>query len=261
MATRSYDKLMRRLESISAVSEARLERIGSFVSGERSYDMVIIELGSAGPRTRSVMIAAGIHGDEPAGVEAALTFIENVAKDRTLLQAYHFVIFPCNNPTGYELGTRENEDGIDLNRQFSVRKPSPEVALIAGALAGRCFDLVFEMHEDIDSPGLYLYEIADSHDRYIGEEIISAAAAIGCPINLDDCIEGMPASGGIIRRSINLKRFRKTRLPQAIYVYRTCGGHVITLEPPASRLSIGKRVEVELLALEIALRSLLDTGP
>lgn len=220
--------------------------------------MVVVELGSTGPNTRSVMIAAGIHGDEPAGVEAALKFIETAAENDALLEACHFVIFPCNNPAGYELGTRENAEGIDLNRQFAARKPAPEVALIADALQGRCFDLVFEMHEDIDSPGLYLYEIADSHDRYIGEEIISAAAAIGCPINSDDCIEGMPASGGLIRRSINLKRFRKTRLPQAIYAYRTCGGHVITLEPPASRLSMEKRVEVELLALEIALRSLLD---
>jgi succinylglutamate desuccinylase len=96
------------------------------------------------------MIAAGIHGDEPAGVEAALRFAESAVRDESLLSNHHFVIFPCNNPTGYELGIRENWKGIDLNRQFNVRKPEPEVLIVMNAIQGRCFDLVVEMHEDID---------------------------------------------------------------------------------------------------------------
>ena len=41
-------------------------------------------------------------------------------------------------------------------------------------LDGRCFDLLFEMHEDIDAPGFYMYEIADDPGMHVGEKIIEA---------------------------------------------------------------------------------------
>ncbi len=64
----------------------------------------------------------------------------------------------------------------------------------------------------------------------------------------------MTASGGIIRRK-KVSGFRKTRLPLAIHAYRTCGGHVITLEPPADVLPFEERVRIELTALRVALDS------
>lgn len=250
---RAYSDLVDRLKDLAMRSEAKLEVIGEFEAMGQVYPMFVLCLGSPTLDKPNVMIAAGIHGDEPAGVEAALRFAESAVRDENLLSRYHFVIFPCNNPTGYELGIRENWKGVDLNRQFNVRKPEPEVFIVMKAIQGRCFDLVVEMHEDIDAPGLYLYEIAGDSNSYVGDEIIASAAAAGYPINLSECIEGMPAHSGVIRRSINLKRFRKTRLPQAIYIYRTCGGHIITLEPPASILSLEDRVQIELMGLRIAL--------
>jgi murein peptide amidase A len=255
MTPRSYDKLLKRLEVIAESPAVMMQRLGAFDVSGRAYAMVMVELGAPGPDKRSVMISAGIHGDEPASVEAAVRFLEEYAGNEEFLSRFHAVVFPCCNPTGYELGTRENANGIDLNRQFSVRKPPSEVELITKGLSGRCFDLLFEMHEDIDAPGLYLYEIAADPDEYVGEQIIEAARVMGCPIDLRAEIEGMSAKEGIIRR--RTIRFRKTRLPQAIYTYRTCGGHVITLEPPASALPFEDRVKIELAALNIALQFLL----
>ena len=251
MSVRSYEQLIKRLETIAA---AEVEILGHFEAEGRSYPLVVVGLGEPGSGKPRVMIAAGIHGDEPAGVEAALQFLETNAGDEELLSRFQITVFPCNNPTGWERNTRENWQGIDLNRGFATQDPAPEVALITRALQGRCFDLVFEMHEDVDSPGLYLYELSDDPTQYIGERIIEAAAVAGCPINHSRTIEGMGARGGVIRRKVI--RFRKTRLPQAIYTYRTCGGHVITLEPPASVLLFEDRVKIELMALDIALRSL-----
>lgn len=244
--------MLERLERIAELPNVTLEQIGDFESHGKAYPMFLLRLGEPGPGKAAVMIDAGIHGDEPAGVEAALRFLEIDHANRDLLSRYHFTVFPCNNPTGYELDTRENADGIDLNRQFNIKKPVAEVAIIAAALQGRCFDLVFEMHEDIDSPGLYLYEISDDHAQYVGETVVAEARAMGCPINEGECIEGLPAAGGIIRPG-RARRFRKTRLPLAIFAYRTCGGHVITMEPPASKLPLEKRAMIELLGLSIAL--------
>lgn len=207
---------------------------------------------------RSAVINAGIHGDEPAGVEAAIRFAEQSAADEALLKRCFFTIFPCNNPTGWERHTRENVDGIDLNREFNLRRQAPEARIISDALQGNCFDLVFEMHEDVDSHGFYMYEIADDPEMYVGERIIEAAAGMGCPINRDECIEGSDASGGLIRPEI--VRFRKTRLPLAIFAWRTCGGHVITLEPPASKLSMDDRVRIQLMSLTIALDACAAAG-
>ncbi len=257
---RAYSDLVGRLKSLATRTEAKTEVIGEFEAMGRKYPMFVLLLGSLSSVKPNVMVAAGIHGDEPAGVEAALRFAESAVRDEDLFLRYNFVIFPCNNPTGYELGIRENWKGIDLNRQFNVRKPEPEVSIIMNTLEGRCFDLVVEMHEDVDAKGFYLYEIVADSNIYVGDEIIASAAAAGYPINLSDCIEGMPAHGGVIRRSIDLKRFRKTRLPQAIYVYRKCGGHVITLEPPASILPLEDRVQLELMGLRIALERGISLG-
>jgi len=247
--TRSYEDLIRRLENLAPAVET--EEVGRFAADGRSYPMFVVRMGRPQTGKPGVMIAAGIHGDEPAGVEAAMRFLEAGARDRRLLSRFHFTVFPCNNPTGWERNTRENWQGIDLNRQFSTADPAAEVALIMRGLHGRCFDLVFEMHEDVDTAGLYLYEISDNPAQYVGERIIQAAASMGCPINRSRVIEHSRASGGIIRR--RMIRFRKTRVPQAIYTYRTCGGHVITLEPPASVLPFEERVKIELMSLRIAL--------
>lgn len=237
-----------------------MRALGEFEAMGRTYPVFAVCIGRPGPGRANVLINAGIHGDEPAGVEAAVRFVERAAREEALHSRFSFVIFPCNNPTGYELDTRENWRGIDLNRQFNVRRPEPEARMISETLKGQCFDLVFEMHEDIDSHGLYLYEISEDENACVGELIIEAAASAGYPVNLGECIEGLPALGGVIRRSIDIKGFRKTRLPQAIYIYRTCGGHVITLEPPASVLPLEDRVRIELMALDIALENGMPHG-
>jgi len=230
-----------------------METLGEFRAGRRMYPLFLMHLGEAGPGKLGVAISAGIHGDEPAGVEAAVRFLESNARNDALLENFHFIVFPCDNPSGWELNTRANADGIDLNREFATAHPPQEVALIMRALQGRCFDLVFEMHEDVDAPGFYLYELAENPEDRVGKAIVAAVGASGYPINRNSCIEGLPAEEGIIRPAG--KRFRKTHLPKAVYTYRTCGGHVITLEPPASVLPLDDRVKIQLMALAIALEA------
>ena len=227
--------------------------MGEFQAEGRAYPMFYLLMGSATPGRKNVMVDAGIHGDEPGGVEAALRFVEQNACNDELLSRFAFTVFPCNNPVGWERNTRENIDIIDLNRQFKAGNAAPEARIISRALRGKCFDLLFEMHEDIDSHGFYMHEIAEDPAQYVGEKIIESLRACECPIDEDEQIEGAPAHGGLIRPQA--VRFRKTRLPLAIYAWRTCGGHVITVEPPVSKLSMEERVRVQLRALTIALSS------
>jgi hypothetical protein len=248
---RDYSDISERLHELSSSPNVRLLTLGHYRADNEDYSIYAVHLGNPDPNKLSVLISAGIHGDEPASVEAALQFIAHNAGDASLLKHYHFVIFPCDNPWGWEHNSRENADGIDLNRQFRVRHPVPEIALMADLLHSRCFDLVYDMHEDYDSPGFYLYELSEDPSAIVGEAIVHEVSIAGYPINRSHIIEGRRAKNGIIRP--NGSNFRKTRVPKALYSFAECGGHVLTLETPSTYLSIADRVRIHLIGLKVSL--------
>ena len=66
-----------------------------------------------GPRPR-IYLSAGIHGDEPAPPLALLALIESGALDKRAV----WFLCPILNPDGLARGTRENAEGVDLNRDY-----------------------------------------------------------------------------------------------------------------------------------------------
>ena len=63
---------------------------------------------------KKLYLSSGIHGDEPAGPLAARElFAEN-----DWPESVEIWFCPCLNPMGYVLNRRENEDGVDLNRDY-----------------------------------------------------------------------------------------------------------------------------------------------
>lgn len=103
-----------------------------------------------------IFLSTGIHGDEPCGPETLLRFLER----HPLATACDWVVAPLLNPSGMKLGTRENRDGVDLNRDF-YRRESGEVLALTRWWENRergC-DLHISLHEDWETSGLYLYEI------------------------------------------------------------------------------------------------------
>jgi len=101
-----------------------------------------------------VLLTAGVHGDEPAGPLALLDLVSNDALD----PAFAYRIWPCTNPTGYEAGTRESTDGLDVNRTFGRGGSSPEAKAIVTANRDLKFVLSIDLHEDDEADGFYAYE-------------------------------------------------------------------------------------------------------
>lgn len=71
-----------------------------------------VVIGGAGIDAPVIMVTGGIHGSEPAGREAALTFIRDLAAstDPVWVQAretFTFVVMPTCNPTGLDRGTKD----------------------------------------------------------------------------------------------------------------------------------------------------------
>lgn len=102
-----------------------------------------------------VYISAGMHGDEPAGPLALLKMME----DGWLPGDFHWLICPALNPGGLALGTRENREGRDLNRDYLIQQ-SLEIAAHARWLSRKSVPALFvSLHEDWETQGFYFYEI------------------------------------------------------------------------------------------------------
>lgn len=70
---------------------------------------------------KTILIVGVVHGDEPQGK----FLIENYLKSLRGGKCYHrnnpknrVLFIPCLNPDGLALGTRENANGVDINRNF-----------------------------------------------------------------------------------------------------------------------------------------------
>jgi protein MpaA len=264
LTTRSYASIIRRLErAVESLPDCRLTPIGTVVHGTRAYPLFQVTLTVGTPRHAEgsrarmprrpmrVCVGAGIHGDEPAGVEAVLEWLEALPADRRRLPAADLTIFPCLNPSGYVHNRRTNDDGVDLNRQYKNPRPPVEIDVVRRVLTGRRFDLSVEFHEDVDSAGFYLYELTEGVPP-IGERLIADAART-LPINHSHEIEGMNARRGIIQRDRRTIRHRRRLWPHAIYLFQLGTPRCLTLETPIS-VPLRRRSAVHARLLTLAMR-------
>src|SRR3972149_2752458 len=239
---------------LNRIRDLQVTLIASLESGHP------INMVQYGEGEKNVFLSAGMHGDEPAGVEALLRFLEGSGKAGEYIGKWHgkyqFTIIPCINPTGIENGTRENIKGIDLNREFGGKagKDTPEeVRILQRAVEGRRFDLYIDFHEDIEGEGFYLYEVLRKGGRYIGAEIISDMST-RYTIDLRDRIDGFNNCRGVICPQKEEKTFpvKRSNLPFPLYMYLKGTRYCLTMETP-TRFPLEDRVAMHLKALEIAL--------
>jgi hypothetical protein len=174
----------------------------------------------------NVYLSAGIHGDEPAGPLAVLELL----KEDAWPPGVNLWLVPCLNPRGYELKTRENEDGIDLNRDYRTPVAPVVHAHRAWLDARPKFDLSLILHEDWESNGFYLYELNPHQRPSIAKEIVSAVKEV-CPIDLSPVIEGRDAKDGII--SPNPEVLKRKDWPESLYLVHNKTPLSYTLEAPS----------------------------
>ncbi|MCH7622916.1 MAG: M14 family metallocarboxypeptidase [Nitrospinae bacterium] len=242
---RKYSEILSRLKSSFDGSENCVS-LGEISDSSLSHSIERIVLGRG--NGKRVLISAGIHGDEPAGVETVCSFIERKEYLR-FVQEWEITLVPCINPFGYEANTRSNHEGVDLNRKFKSPSPPREVVL-AQKLFDSKFDLTLELHEDVDSSGYYLFHLsADGLRPALVPGILKNVKTV-MPINMDSEIDGNPANEGVIERvSIDDKM---DWWPMAFYSLSKGTSTCLTLET-ATRFPMRTRVEAHLQAIETAL--------
>lgn len=134
-----------------------------------------------------VLVTAGVHGNEPAGVLAA---IELLTLTGDLAGKCAIDVVPCMNPSGYEAGTRNNADGLDVNRGFTrFVEVQESLVLMDSVIATTAYDLTIDLHETLpheiakdfsieDNPlEFYLYETAKDDALRVGEYVVDQVSA------------------------------------------------------------------------------------
>jgi len=244
--TRDYGHFIEYLHASASsnMEIVHLESIGG-------YPIYSIALKGSQKARRHVLLSAGLHGDEPAGPEAIVRFLER--DHGTLLQTFEFFILPCINPHGYVHNTRENAIGLDINRSFED-DTTQEAILVKNVLQDRHFDTFVEFHEDWEFEGYYLFEL-QRNQRPIGRKIIENIKQIG-PIHSASSIDDMPVKNGIVQTDLEAKKIGNDAMP--LYVFRFHADHCITSETP-TQWDIENRISAHLMVLDVALQSYLTS--
>ena len=197
----------------------------------------------------SVMLSAGVHGDEPAPPLA----IARMASEGLFRNDVDWTIFPALNPAGLEHGTRENADGIDLNRDYRS-KLTYEVRIhtqyIENLLEGTPLDLALCLHEDYESTGFYIYRVDQTEAATDICTHMLARASEYMSIEPSEEIDGLPAKNGIINPVEVYPETLESRedLPEAAYLYRDYAKRSYTTETPSSAY-IETRISAQVAAI------------
>lgn len=198
----------------------------------------------ANPRRR-IYISAGIHGDEPAGPLA----VRQLLKENQWPADIAFWLCPCLNPAGFPLNRRENDQGLDLNRQYLHLEAAETRAHVEWLRRQPEFDVALCLHEDWESHGFYLYELNPDGRPSHAEEIVKRVAPV-CPPDLSPEIEGRPAQGGVIRPSLDPQS--RPRWPESFWLLTHKTRHSYTLEAP-SDFSLTTRVAALITSVRVVL--------
>jgi protein MpaA len=177
-------------------------------------------------RAPRIYLSTGIHGDEPAGPLA----MRQLLQENQWPSHLGLWLLPCLNPTGFALHRRENDEGLDLNRQYLHPEAQETVAHIAWLKRQPSFDLSLCLHEDWESHGFYVYELNPDNRPSLAEAIVNSVAEV-CPIDRSELIEGRPAQNGIIRPSLDPRS--RPQWPESFFLLTHKTRLSYTLEAPS----------------------------
>jgi murein peptide amidase A len=193
----------------------------------------------------AVYVSAGIHGDEPAGTEALVTWAR---RRSAALRGTRFLFFPCLNPWGLQNNCRLNAAGLDLNRGYR-RQDTPVITAQKALVGNRRFDAALMLHEDYDARGIYLYELPRARPFW-GEKLL-AAGARHVPREPRHMVEGRACRRGLIRTRVTPDTIPDH--PEAFYMAFGPSRRSLTFETP-SEFSLTSRVRAHCAVLDELLR-------
>lgn len=128
---------------VQAANNVSVSRRTLMAGTRHATEAVIIRGPASGP---TVLVVGGIHGDQPAGVQAA----QRVAQYRDLSRGT-LIVVPAINKQAVQGGQRTAADGVDLNRTFPTRsgaRPTdPRSRALWDLIRNEGVQYVLDLHE------------------------------------------------------------------------------------------------------------------
>lgn len=271
---RSYDReVVRPLEALKGGAVTTLRRLRY---GSHNYPFLSVQSPPVvRPEHPTVLVSAGVHGDEPAGVYAIVDFLEHEAGQYA--DKVNLCVFPCMNPGGFEANTRHTMSGVDLNRSFDDEESAKQETFAVEVFTMKEWmeyyhpqvRLALDLHEnnpdafeeDIEEAdggdvpeetvrACYLYESCYDTRRRIGRQLIDALP-YSAAVCLLPTIEGEVNDRGVIAYP-EARKNAKFRTTLDAYVAERWTDHTIVTETPVI-WSMEKRIAVQRLWLRRAL--------
>lgn len=237
-----YNEFLRRVHALARRSDITLDV--REVLRRSGYALPFVQLNVGAGRPVQLLVSGGFHGDEPAGVYAALACAERLAATGGPVGA---LVLPCANPMGFLAASRSNDIGYDLNRTFGQDPAPRETELVREAIRGRSFACALDLHEDSDADGFYVYEHARSPGAVLAPALVQRVRSANFPIHTGTSVEGYDLHDGCVVP----KEETVSELVGffSVYVYEFHTAQSLTTETP-SHLPLAARVAMQLEAFD-----------
>jgi len=189
----------------------RLIKAGRVTTDAGAYSIYAVLTSNHSGDLPCIILSAGIHGEEPAGVYALLEFLNrDIAR---YMDHFSFLVLPCLNPYGFIRGVRYGSHAADLNRSFDNGAGLPEISALKDLLQqfSGPYRLAIDLHEtDTYMPrgkafsvenipaGFYLYETTPSGQPVLGPVILKALHTAGYCITKRQSVYGAECRNGLI---------------------------------------------------------------
>ena len=210
-----------------------------------------VQVPTRGRRMQRVALASGVHGDEPAAIEALLRVLD----EQALPAGSRVDFFPCLNPLAYEAGRRDPE------------RAAPGLPALERMLGDRDYDLFVTFEERARAGGFYVIEI-EGAGGCLAPAVAARMDALGFPLaraaELARFAAEEPGWGAepVIERGLILRAPPAASAPDpslAAHLRRTRAGHVLAFVSPLEA-PLELRVQMHLAALSFLFARLREHG-